>query len=119
MTSISKNVYIDQLDDIVNEHNSTYHKTIKMKPVDLKSDFYDECNVDSNDKDPKFQIGNHVRVSKYKKKKFAKGYTPNWVFNKIKNKVPWAYIINDLNGEEIIGIFYEKELQKKIEKSLK
>ena len=69
-----------------------------------------------NDKDPKFKVGNHVRISKHKNI-FAKGYTPNWseevfVVSKIKNTVPWTYVINDLNGEEIIGTFYEKELQK-------
>ena len=80
-------------------------------------------------KDPKFKVGDNVRNSKYKNI-FAKGYTPNWsevvfVINKIKNTVPWAYAISDLNGELITGSFYEKELQKtshkefKIEKVLK
>ena len=69
-----------------------------------------------NDKDPKFKVGNHVRISKHKNI-FAKGYTPNWseevfVIKKVKNTVPWTYVINDLNGDEFIGIFYEKELQK-------
>ena len=69
-----------------------------------------------NDKDPKFKVGDHVRISKYKNI-FAKGYTPNWsekvfVISKIKTTVSWTYIINDLNGEKIIGSFYEKELQK-------
>ena len=70
----------------------------------------------SNDKDPKFKVVDHVRISKCKNI-FAKGYTPNWseevfVIKKVKNTVPWTYIINDLNGEEVIGTFYEKELQK-------
>ena len=77
MTSLSKNVYIDKLDDIVNEYNNTYHRTIKMKPVDVKSGNNIECNVNSSNKDPKFQVGNHVRISKYKNI-FAKGYTTNW-----------------------------------------
>ena len=69
-----------------------------------------------NNKDPKFQVGDRVRISKYKNN-FAKGYTPNWseevfVIKKVKNTVPWTYVINDLNGEEKIGTFYEKELQK-------
>ena len=69
-----------------------------------------------NDKDPKFKVGDHVRISKYKHI-FAKGYTPNWsekvfVISKIKTTVSWTYIINDLNGEKIIGSFYEKQLQK-------
>ena len=68
-----------------------------------------------NDKDPKFKIGDHVRISKYKNI-FAKEYMPNWseeifVISKIKKTVPWTYVLNDLNGEEIIGMVYEKELQ--------
>ena len=80
-------------------------------------------------KNPKFKVGDSVRISKYKNI-FAKGYTPNWseevfILNKIKNTVPWTHAINDLNGEEITGSFYEKELQKtnqkefRIEKVLK
>ena len=129
MTAASKNVYIDILDDIVNEYNNTYHRTIEMKPVNVKSGNYLEHNVDSNDKDPKFQVGDHVRISKYKDI-FAKGYTPNWsenvfVIKKVRNRAPWTYVINDLNGEEIIGTFYEEELQKtnqqefRIEKGIK
>ena len=91
ITSISKKVYIDKLDDIVNHEN------------------------------PKFKIGGNVRISKYKNI-FAKGYTPNWseeifVITKIKNNVPWTYVINNLNGEEIAGTFYENELQAKTKKS--
>ena len=65
MTSISKNVYIDKLDDIVNEYNNTYHRTIKMKPVDVKDNTYIDSNKEVNDKDPKFKFGDHVRISKY------------------------------------------------------
>ena len=72
MTSISKNVYIDKLDDIVNKYNNTYHKTIKMKPVDVKSKIYVISSKEVNDKDPKFKIGHIVRISKYKTI-FAKG----------------------------------------------
>ena len=116
MTSVSKNVYIDKLNDIVNEYNNTYHRTIKMKPVDVKDNAYIDSNKEVNDKDPKFKIGDHLRISKYKNI-FAKGYTPNWseevfVIKKVKNTVPWTYVINDLNGDEIIGTFYGKELQK-------
>ena len=64
MTSISENVYIDKLDDAVNEYNNTYHRKIKMKPVDVKSGNYGECNNDCNDKDPKIEVGDHVRISK-------------------------------------------------------
>ena len=119
----------DVLDNILDKYNNTVHRTIKMKPIDVTSDSYAEYNEDSNKKDPKFKVGDHVRISKYKNI-FAKGYTPNWseevfVINKIKNTVPWTYAISDLNGEEITGSFYEKELQKtnqkefRIEKILK
>ena len=92
MTSISKNVYIDKLDDIADEHNNTYHRTIKMKPADAKDDTYIDFKKEVNDKDPKFKVGDHVRISKYKNF-FAKGYTPNWseegfVIKKVKNTVP-------------------------------
>ena len=115
MTWISKNVYIDKLDDIVNEYNNKYHRTIKMKPVDVKNNTYFDFNKEVNDKDPKFKVGDHVKLSKYKNI-FAKGYTPNWseevfVIKEVKNIVPWTCGINDLNGEEIFGTFYEKELQ--------
>ena len=129
MTAISKNVYIDKLDDIVNQCNNTYHRTITMKLVDVKDNTYIDFKKEVNDKDPKFKVGDNVRISKHKNI-FAKGYTRNWseeifVITKIKNTVPWTYVINDLNGEEIIGTFYEKELQKtnqkefRIEKVLK
>ena len=116
MTSISKNVYIDKLDDIVDEYNNKYHTTIKVKPIDVKDNTYINADKEINNKDPKFKVGDHVRISKYKNI-FAKGYMSNWseevfVIKKVKNTVPWTYVINDLNGEEIIGTFYEKELQK-------
>ena len=115
MTSISENVYIDKLDDTVDEYNNTYHTTIKMKPIDIKDNTYINTSKEINNKDPKFKVGDHVRISKYKNI-FAKGYMPNWseevfVIKKVKNTIPWTYVINDLNGEEIIGTFYEKELQ--------
>ena len=67
MTLISKNVYINKLDDIVNEYNYTYHRTIKMKPIYVKNNRYINTDKDVNDKDPKFKVGDHVRISKYKK----------------------------------------------------
>ena len=76
MTSISKNVYTDKLDDIVKEYNNTYHTTIKMKPIDVKDNTYINTDKELNDKDPKFKVDDHVRISKYKNI-FAKGYTPN------------------------------------------
>ena len=116
MTSISKNVYIDKLDDIVNEYNNTYHTTVTMKPIDVKDNTYINTDKEINNKDPRYKVGDHVRISKYKNI-FAKGYTPYWseevfVIKKVKNTVPWTYVINNLNGEGIMGIFYEKELQK-------
>ena len=116
MTSVSKNVYIDKLDDIVDEYYNTYHTTIKMKPIDVKDNTFINTSKEINNKDPKLKVGNHVRTSKYKDI-FAKGYMPNWseevfAIKKVKNTFPWTYVINDLNGEEIIGTFYEKELQK-------
>ena len=94
-----------------------------MKPIDVMGDSYAKYNEDFNKKYPKFKVGDHVRISKYKNI-FAKGYTPNWseevfVINKIKNTVPWTYVINDLNGEEIIESFYEKELQKTSQKEFR
>ena len=103
-------MYIDKLDDIVNEYNNTYHRTIKMKPVDVKDNTYIDFKKEVNDKDPKFKVGDHVRISKYKNI-FVKGYTPNWsekcfVIKKVRNTVPWTYVINDLNDKEIISTFY-------------
>ena len=110
MTAISKNVYFDVLDDIVNKYNNTVHRTIKIKPIDVTGDSYAEFNKDFNKKDPKFKVGDHARTSKYKNI-FNKRYTPNWseelfVVNKIKNAVPWTYVVSDLNEERITGSFY-------------
>ena len=130
MTAISKNIYFDVLDDIVDKYNNTVHRTIKMKPIDVSSDSNAEYNEDpSNKKDPKFKVVDNARISRYKNI-FAKGYTPSWseeifIVSKIKNTVRWTYTISDLNGEEITGSFYEKELQNtnqkkfRIEKVLK
>ena len=111
MTSISKNVYIDKLDGIVNKYNNTYHRTIKMKRIDVKGNTYINIGKEGNDKDPKFKVGDHVRISKYKNI-FAKGYTVNWSEEIFVIKYSWTYVVNDLNDEKIIGTFYEKELQK-------
>ena len=67
MTSVSKNVYINKLDDIVNEYKNIYHRTIKMKPVDVKDNTYIDSNKEVDDKGPKSKVGDHVRISKYKK----------------------------------------------------
>ena len=111
------------LDDIVDKYSNRYHNTIKMKPIDIKSNSYAEYNVDSNDKDPKFKIANHVQISSYKNI-FTKGYAPNWpeevfIISKTKNTVPWSWVIMDIIGEEIVGTFYEKELQKTNQKEFR
>ena len=77
MTSISKNVYIGILDYIVKKYNHTYHSTIKMKPIDVKSSKYIYFVKKNNKEDPKFKVDDHVRLSKYKNI-FGKGYIPNW-----------------------------------------
>ena len=99
MTAISKNVYFDVLNDIVNKYNNTVHRTIKMKTIDVTNDSYAEYNENSNKKNRKFKISDCVRISKYKNI-FAKGYAPNWseevfVVSKIKNTVPWTYVVSD------------------------
>ena len=94
-----------------------------MKPVDVKDNTYINFEKEVNNKDSKFKVGDHIRISK-QKNVFAKGYTSNWseevfIIKKVKNTVPWTYVINDLNGEEIIGTFYEKELQKTNQKEFR
>ena len=103
------------LDDIVRIYHNTYHTSIKMKPVDVKDNTSIDFQKKINDKDLKFKVGDHVRIYKYKNI-FAKGYMPNWpekifIISKITNTVPQTYVLNDLDGEEIIGTFYEKDLQ--------
>ena len=97
MTSVSINVYIDKLDDILNKYNNTYHSTIKTKRIDIKPSAYIDTSKDINYDDPKFKISDIVRIPKYKNI-FAKGYVPNWseevcVIKKVKDTVPWTYII--------------------------
>ena len=116
MTSVSKNLYIDKLDDIVNKYNNRYRSTIKMKPVDVKSNANFNSRKEINNKDPKFKTDGTDRISKYKSS-LAKGYTPNWseevlIIKKVKNTVPWTYVVKDLNEKEVVGTFYEKEFQK-------
>ena len=107
MTSISKKLYFDKLDDTVNKYNNTYHRTIKMNLTEVKDNTYIDFGKEYQN--------NKVRISKYKNI-FAKGYTPNWsednfVIKKVENTDPWTYVINNLNDEEIVRTFYEK-LQK-------
>ena len=123
MTSISKNVYTDKLDDIVNKYNNTYHSTIKIKSVDVKSNTYIDSSKEINNKDLKFKIGDIIRISKYKNI-FAKSYVPNWseevfVIKKVENTVPWTYLISELKGKEIFGTFYENKLQKTNQKEFR
>ena len=123
MTSVSKNVYTGKLDDIVNEYNNTKDRTTKMKSIDVKDNTYIDFGKEVNDNDHKFKVDDDVRISKYKNI-FAKGYTPNWseeifVIKNIKNTVPWTYVIDDLNAEEITGTFFEEELQKIVKQKLR
>ena len=102
-------MYIDKLDDIVNKYNNTYHITIKMKPVDVNLSTYIDFNKENINEDPKFKVGDHIRISKYENI-FAKGYVRNWseevfVIRKVKNTVP-------------LGRFMKKNCKKQIKKSL-
>ena len=116
MTATGKNAYYDVLDDVVNEYNNTKHNNIKMKPKDIKND-NNRVYIDEHyKKSARYNVSGRVRISKFKNI-FAKGYTPNWsteifVINKINDTVPYTYNLKDLNGEEIIGSFYDRELQK-------
>ena len=116
MMATGKNVYYDVLDDIVNEYNNTKHNTIKMKPKDVKNDNKRVYIDEHNKKDNRFNVGDRVRISKFKNI-FAKEYTPNWsreifIINKINDTVPYTYNLKDLNDEEIIGSFYDTEHKK-------
>ena len=118
MTATGKNVYYDILDDIVNEYNSTKHNTIKMKPKDVGNNNKRVYIDEHNEKRSRFKIGDRVRISKFKNI-FAKRYTRNWsreifIANKINETAPYTYNIKDFNDEEIIGSFYDRELQKSI-----
>ena len=115
MTATGKNVYYDVLDDVVNKYNNTKHSTIKMKPIDVGDNNQRVYIDEHNEKDSRFKVGDRVRISKFKNI-FAKGYTPNWsseifIVDKINDTVPYTYNVKDLNDEEIIGSFYDKELQ--------
>ena len=122
MTAIHKNIYFHVLDDIVNKYNNTAHRTIKMKSIDDTSYSYAECIGDFNKKDPKFTVGDQVRISRYKNI-FAKGYAPNWseqvfVVSGIKITVPWTYVVSELNGEKLMEVFMKKNYKKLVKKNL-
>ena len=107
-------MYINKLNAIVDEYNNTNNRTIKMKPADVKPNTYFDFDIESKDKDPRFEVGDCVRISKYKNI-FAKCFILNlykevFMIKKVKNPVTWAYAIEDLNGEDIVGTFSEKEL---------
>ena len=117
MTAIGKNVYYDVLDDVVNKYNNTKHSTIKMKPIDVKDNNNKRVYIDEhNKKRSRFKVDDRIRISKFKNI-FAKGYTPNWsseifIVDKVNDTVPYTYNLKDLNNEEILGSFYDRELQK-------
>ena len=116
MTAINKNVYYNVLDDVVNEYNNTKHNTIKIKPKDVGDDNSRVYIEQHNKKSARFNVGDRVRISKFKNI-FTKGHTPNWskeifIVNKINDTVRWTYSLKDLNSEEILGSFYDRELQK-------
>ena len=111
-------MYIDKLDDIVNEYNKTYHRTIKMKPVDVKDNTHINIGKEVNDKDPQFQVGDHVRMSKYKNI-FAKGYTPNWseevfVISQVNNIFYRHMLLMML--KKLLELFMKKNCKKQIKK---
>ena len=118
MTATGKKVYYDVLDDVVNEYNNTKHNTIKMKPTVVKNNNKRVHIHEHNEKDSRFKVGDRVRISKFKNI-FAKEYTPNWsteifIINKINDTVPYMCNLKDLNGEKIIGSFYDRKLQESI-----
>ena len=118
MTATGKNAYYDVLDDVVNKYNNTKHSTIRMKPMDVGDNNKRVYIDEHSEKRSRFKVGDRVRISKFKNI-FGKGYTPNWsreifIVDKINDTVPYTYNIKDLNGEEIIGSFYDRELQKSI-----
>ena len=113
-------MYINKLFDLVNKYKNTYRKTIKIKPVDVKTNTYNNSSKEINDKDPKFKIRGTIRISKCRNI-FAKGYVPNLsedVFL-IKKIVPRTYVISDLSEQGIVGTFYKKRLQKPNQKEFK
>ena len=121
MTVVSKNVYLHVSDDIVNKYNNAVHRSIKIKPIDVTSDSYAECNEDSNEKRPKFKVGDRVKILKYKNI-FAKGYTQNWsedlfVVSKIKNTVLLTYVTNDVNANQLREAFMKRNCKKLAKKN--
>ena len=114
MTSVTKNIYIDKLGNIVNEYNNTYHSTIKIKPFDVKSNTYIDSSKEIYNKNPKFKIGDTVRISKYKT------FFENVTLQFVQKKFLWLKKLKIMyRGHEIVGTFYQKELQKIIKKEFR
>ena len=116
MTATGKNVYYDVLEDVVNKYNDTKHSTIKMTPIDVGDNNKRVYIDEHNEKDSRFKVGDRVRICKFKNI-FTKGYTPNlskeiFFVDKINDTVPYTYNLKDLNDKEIIGSFYDRELQR-------
>ena len=106
MISISKNVYIDKLDEIVNKYNNRYHTIIKIKPIDVNPSMYFNFNKENNKEDPTFKVSDCWGISKHKNI-FAKDYVPNWseeifAIKKVKNTIPRAYVISDLKMNKLL-----------------
>ena len=117
MTSTSKNVYLDKLDDTVNKYNNAYNIKIKMKPVDVNSSTYIDFDKKNNKKNPKFKIGDHVKISKYKNI-FAKGYILNWpeevfVIKKLIILFHGEILLVMLMLKKLLECFIKKKLQKR------
>ena len=123
MTLISKNVYIDKLDDIFNKYNNACHITIKMKPVDVKTSTCINSSKEINDEDPKFKIRDIVRISKYKNI-FAKGYAPYWseevfVIKKVKNTARGRMLLVILKAKKLLELFTKKNFKKTKQKEFR
>ena len=118
MTSISKNLYIDRLDGIVNKYNNTYHRTIKMKPVEVKPSIYNDFNEKIIRKVLNLKlvvILEYQNIKIFLQKVAFQIYLKKFLWLqklKILYRGPWTYVISDLNGEEIVLIFHKKELRK-------
>ena len=125
MTATSKNAYFDMLDDIVNNYNNTVIEQLKWNLLMLKIIYVDSMELHSkkevNNKDPKFKVGDHVRISRYKNI-FAKGYIPNmseevFVIKKVKSTIPSTYVINDLMVKKLLEHFIKKNCRRLIKKN--
>ena len=122
MTLVSKNAYIDKLNDLMGEYDNTYHRTITMKLIHVKDNTYIDFKKKVNDKDPKFKVGDHLRISKYKNI-FAKGYMPNWseeifIIKKLKILYHGHMLLMILMVKKLLEHFMKKNCKKLIKKNL-